>query len=125
MFDSYFKKLIRKVLNEDRTDVPTPTTEAMRNQLLDSSPSIVAFRISNGYVVRVHNPHDYKLGTIGPGFTYCKDAQAIAEHIVASAMKDKLGVQSDMFEQEKQAALRTQTANAALRGVSIRKTNHV
>ena len=121
MFDSYFKKLIHKVLNEDRTDVP-PTQ--VHNQLLESSPSIVAFRINNGYVVRVYDPTNYKLGTVGPGFTYCKDAQAIAEHIVASAMKDKLGVQSDMFEQEKQAA-QAQFANAALRGVSIRKSNHV
>jgi hypothetical protein len=123
MFDSYFKKLIRKVLNEDRTDVPTSSTETVRNQLLESSPSIVAFRINNGYVVRVYDPTNYKLGTVGPGFTYCKDAQAIAEHIVASAMRDKLGVQSDMFEQEKQAA-RERLATAAIRGVSIRKSTH-
>ena len=123
MLGSYFKKLIREVMHDD-SPVPVSSTETVRNQLLESSPSIVAFRINNGYVVRVYNPHDYKLGTIGPGFTYCKDAQAIAEHIVASAMKDKLGVQSDMFEQEKQAA-QAQFANAAIRGVSIRKTNPV
>lgn len=122
MFDSYFKKLIRKVLNDDRAEVTT--SSPVQNLLMESSPSIVAFRINNGYVVRANNPHDYKLGVVGPGFTYCKDAQAIAEHIVASAMKDKLGVQSDMFEQEKQAAL-GQVATAAIRGVSIRKSNHV
>jgi hypothetical protein len=35
---------------------------------------------------------------------YCADHQAIADHLVSSAMRDKLGVQSDMFEKEKQAA---------------------
>jgi hypothetical protein len=122
MFDSYFKKLIRKVLNDDRAEVTL--NPPVQNQLLEGSPSIVAFRINNGYVVRVFDPNNYKLGTVSPGFTYCKDAQAIAEHIVASAMKDKLGIQSDMFEQEKQAA-QAQFANAAIRGVSIRKTNPV
>jgi hypothetical protein len=121
MLGSYFKKLIREVMHDD-SPVPVSSLQA---HLMEANPSIAAFRINNGYIVRVTNPHDYKLGTVSPGFTYCKDAQAIAEHIVASAMRDKLGVQSDMFEQEKQAALRTQTANAALRGVSIRKTNHV
>jgi hypothetical protein len=122
MLGSYFKKLIREVMHDD-SPVPVPSTQ-VHSQLLESSPSIVAFRINNGYVVRVYDPTNYKLGTVGPGFTYCKDAQAIAEHIVASAMKDKLGVQSDMFEQEKQAAL-GQVATAAIRGVSIRKSNHV
>lgn len=124
MLGFYFKKLIREIMTEDN-EVPVRKPTQVHSQLLESSPSIVAFRINNGYVVRVYDPTNYKLGTVGPGFTYCKDAQAIAEHIVASAMKDKLGVQSDMFEQEKQDALRTQTANAALRGVSIRKSNHV
>lgn len=122
MLGSYFKKLIREIMTEDNhTPVPVP---AVQSQLMDTSPSVMAFRINNGYVVRMYNPHDYKLGNASPGFTYCKDAQAIAEHIVASAMKDKLGVQSDMFEQEKQAA-QAQFATAVTRGVSIRKSNHV
>ena len=116
MIGSYIKRLIREVLNDDRPDRPTSSTEAIRNQLLDSCPSVVAFRINNGYVVRVHNPNEYKLGTVSPGFTYCNDAQAIAEHIVASAMKDKLGVQSDMFEKEKHAAV---AQHAISRGVRI------
>ena len=105
MLGSYIKKMIRQVL-EERVEVP-PVASAVHNHLTDSAPSIMAYRINNGYIVRVYEP-DYRMkshNTVGPNFTYCKDAQAIAEHIVASAMKDKLGVQSDMFEKERQAAM--------------------
>jgi hypothetical protein len=105
MIGSFIKKLIRQVLEEQSR--PTVEIErAVHNHLTDSAPSIMAYRINNGYIVRVYEP-DHILKSqrsVAPNFTYCKDAQAIAEHIVASAMKDKLGVQSDMFERERQAA---------------------
>lgn len=104
MIGSFIKKMIRQVL-EERNDIP-PVPSAVHNHLTDTAPSIMAYRINNGYIVRVYEP-DYAtkaLRSVSPNFTYCKDAQAIAEHIVASAMKDKLGVQSDMFERERQTA---------------------
>ena len=115
MIGSYIKKLIRQVL-EERNEVPQ-ITSAVHNHLTDSAPSIMAYRINNGYIVRVYEP-EYRIkahNTVGPNFTYCKDAQAIAEHIVASAMKDKLGVQSDLFEKERQAAMQ----QVLVRGSSV------
>lgn len=61
------------------------------NQLYDpfraDAPAIVVFRINNGFVVRAVS-----------GLIYCADHQAIADYIVASATRDRLGVQLDMFE---------------------------
>lgn len=114
MIGSFIKKLIRQVL-EERNDVP-PVASAVHNHLTDSAPSIMAYRINNGYIVRVYEPdHSMKaLRSVSPNFTYCKDAQAIAEHIVASAMRDKLGVQSDMFEKERQAVMQQAMTRGAV-----------
>lgn len=107
MLGSYIKRLIREVQGESVNSVDSGVMSTLR----DTVPTVIAFRINNGYVVRVHNPSvEYH----SSGFTYCNDAQAIAEHIVASAMKDKLGVQSDMFDKEKHAAM---AQHAISRGV--------
>jgi len=76
------------------------------DMLTDSGASIMAFQIDNGFVVRTLNRHTAIVGGCFTGFVYCADHQAIADHLVSSAMKDKLGVQSDMFENEKHAANR-------------------
>lgn len=73
--------------------------------------AMVAFKIDNGYVVRCMNPDAAYAGERVPGFTYCADHQAIADHLVSSAMKDRLGVQQDMFaEQRKHVVIRKSTA---------------
>jgi hypothetical protein len=76
----------------------------LHDMFSNNMAAMVAFRIDNGYVVRTMNPEDVYVGARTPGFVYCADHQAIADHLVSSAMRDKLGVQSDMFEKEKQAA---------------------
>lgn len=72
-------------------------TSRLGDMLSESGAAIVAFQIDNGFVVSTMDRHDV---------TYCADHQAIADHIVTSAMVRKLGVQSDTFEKEKEAAVR-------------------
>ena len=81
-----------------------PKEEARTNKLHDmfqnNMAAMVAFKIDNGYVVRAMNPDAMLHGERTPGFVYCADHQAIADHLVASAMKQKLGIQPDMFTEE-------------------------
>jgi hypothetical protein len=70
-----------------------------------AAPAVLAFEISNGFVVRTG-----QIGHIGE-LTFCADAPALAEHIVTSATKRKLGIQTDMFD--KQQAL-SQSYHAAM-----------
>lgn len=92
------------------------TSSRLGDMLADSGAAVVAFQIDNGFVVRTMNRHGDIVGSRSPGFTYCADHQAIADHIVTSAMVRKLGVQSDMFEKEKEAAVR-QYASTQARGL--------
>lgn len=87
------------------------TTSRVNDMMMDSGAAVVAFQIENGFVVRTMNNRPEVVGSRSPGFTYCADHQAIADHIVSSAMRDKLGVQSDMFEKEKHAAQRQYAAS--------------
>ena len=79
-----------------------PATD-MEHMFGNCAPAIVAFRIENGFVVRAVNQEELYEGKRQSGFTYCKDHQAIAEHIVASEAKRKLGI-SDEYQQEMFAA---------------------
>jgi hypothetical protein len=87
------------------------TSSRLGDMMMDSGAAVVAFQIENGFVVRTMNNRPEIVGSRSPGFTYCADHQAIADHIVSSAMRDKLGVQSDMFEKEKHAAQRQYAAS--------------
>jgi hypothetical protein len=89
------------------------TSNRLGDMLAESGATIVAFQIDNGFVVRTINRNAGIATGRTPGFTYCADHQAIADHLVSSAMRDKLGVQSDMFEKEKQAAQRQYAAAKA------------
>jgi hypothetical protein len=51
------------------------------------------------------------------GFVYCADHQALADYLVSSAMKDRLGVQQDMFAaQRKQVNVVRKSQTAGLVG---------
>jgi len=83
----------------------------LHDMFQNNMAAMVAFKIDNGYVVRCMNPDAAYSGERVPGFTYCADHQAIADHLVSSAMKDRLGVQQDMFaEQRKHVVIRKSTA---------------
>ena len=87
-----------------------PKEETRINKLHDmfqnNMAAMVAFKIDNGYVVRCMNPDAAYAGERVLGFTYCADHQAIADHLVSSAMKDRLGVQQDMFAEQRTHDLR-------------------
>jgi hypothetical protein len=72
-----------KLHNQTNNQVYDPFRDAFR----PDATAIVIFRINNGFVVRA-----------GSGLIYCADHQAIADYIMASATRDRLGVQLDMFE---------------------------
>jgi hypothetical protein len=93
------------------------STNRLQDMLSDSGASIVAFQIENGFLVRTLRHNEDRIGGRYPGFVYCADHQAIADHIVSSAMKDRLGVQQDMFaEQRKQVNIVPKSKTAGLVG---------
>ena len=111
---NFIKKWIAKVAAEQMYPQPMEairTTNRLQDMLSDSGASVVAFQIENGFLVRTMRHNEDKIGGRYPGFVYCADHQAIADHIVSSAMKDRLGVQQDMFaEQRKHVVIRKSTA---------------
>ncbi len=93
------------------TAMPPQVATDMERMFGNCSPAVVAFKIENGFVVRTVNHEEAYEGRRHGGFTYCKDHQEIAEHIVASEVKRKvLGetYQQDMFAAEKQRAMAVQ-----------------
>lgn len=82
----------------------------LRDMFSGGMAAVVAFKIDNGFIVRIPNTDNPYAGERVRGFVYCADHQAIADHLISLAMKDKLGVQSDMFEKEKEAAVRQYTS---------------
>ena len=93
------------------------STNRLQDMLSESGASIVAFQIENGFLVRTLRHNEDRIGGRYPGFVYCADHQAIADHIVSSAMKDRLGVQQDMFaEQRKQVNIVRKSQAAGLVG---------
>jgi hypothetical protein len=100
-------------------------TVGMESMFGSATPAVVAFRISNGYVVRTVDSQADMVGMRQGGFHYCKDHQEIAEHIVAVEAKRKLGIgdeyQQEMFAAEKSRAVAMQGGFAQ----SKRATNRI
>jgi hypothetical protein len=120
-----FKKWIAKAAQEGMHQ-PAENLRAnnkLYDMFLDTGAAVVAFQISNGFVVRTMNMRNTTSiieGSRVPGFTYCADHKAIADYLVSSAVKQKLGVQSDMFEKEKQEAqVQRKQVNITPRGNTI------
>jgi hypothetical protein len=55
-------------------------------------PAMVAFKIDNGFVVRSIDTRREAEGQLQSGFHYCKDHQEVAEHLVATEAKRKMGL---------------------------------
>jgi len=74
-------------------NLPTPSSPLDR-MFAECLPAMVAFKIDNGYVVRViDTSNEVQLGGARmSGFHYCKDHAAIADHIVTESAKEKLGL---------------------------------
>ena len=88
------------------------STNRLQDMLSESGASIVAFQIENGFLVRTLRNNENAIGGRYPGFIYCADHQAIADHIVSSAVRDKLGVQQELFgaQGRKNVVITKQTA---------------
>ncbi len=96
------KSLLSLIRDADRDEKAIETTRV--NKLHDMFngciPAMVAFKIDNGYVVRAMDAEQAYVGGRVGGFTFCKDHQAIAEHIVGAEAKRKLlGDQQEMFQE--------------------------
>lgn len=66
------------------------------HNILRDQPSIQAFRIDNGYIIRVTSA-DGPLNTLRmPTLAYCKDHQAIADYIVSHSASNKLAGNAQM-----------------------------
>ncbi len=111
MFNHWFKKKLQEALAEMHPPQIRETTE-MERMFGSNAPAVVAFKINNGFVVRTVDTHSDMVGMRHTGFTYCKDHQEIAEHIIASETKRKFGIgeeyQQDMFAAEKARAVAIQ-----------------
>lgn len=68
--------------------------------LNETSSTVTAHKITNGYIVRTVDKSFINKTMALPQFTYCKDHQAIADHIVAESARQSLGVnhQYELFD---------------------------
>ncbi len=93
------KWLHKKVQDEERQGkmaaMVTPST-SMERLFGDCAPAMVAFKIENGYVVRTMDTGAENVLSGGnyrsPGYHYCKDHAAIADHIVSESAREKMGL---------------------------------
>lgn len=61
----------------------------LEDRVEGNMPALVAFRIENGFLVDTHS-----------GMRYCKDANEIAEAVVVSDTKQKMGLKSPQVLRE-------------------------
>lgn len=110
MFNGWFKKKLRQALEEMHPPQLRESTD-MDRMFGNCAPAVVAFKIENGFVVRTVDMESAIVGSRQTGFTYCKDHQEIAEHIIANEAKRKMGIgeyQQEMFAAEKARAVAMQ-----------------
>lgn len=110
----WFGNLVRDAMyasEEESNAVLQTRTNKLHDMFNGCMPAMVAFRIDNGYVVRSMDAEQAYVGGRVGGFTFCKDHAEIAEHIVASEAKRKLGVgeQQELFRDR---AMKAQAAVA-------------
>lgn len=117
---NFIKKWIAKIAHDGLNELDVQREMQRANKLHDmfqnNMAAMVAFKIDNGYVVRCMNLDTFAAGERYPGFTYCADHQAIADHLVSSAAREKLGVQQEMFAKHKQVAIPSASRTAGLVG---------
>ena len=103
---AYFGKSIASLLeahqqkaNQLVAEMSPRVATDMERMFGNCAPAVVAFKIENGFVVRTLDMRREMEGHMQGGFHYCKDHQEIAEHIIATEAKRKLGLgeQQEMF----------------------------
>ncbi len=127
MFNHWFKKKLQEALSEMHPPQVRESTD-MERMFGNCAPAVVAFKIENGFVVRTIHHEDVYEGRRQGGFTYCKDHQEIAEHIISAEAKRKLGIgeyQQEMFAAEKARAVAMQGSIAGCFAQAKRATNRI
>ena len=113
----FFGRSLLSLIQDTQQPEVMRSTNRLQDMLSESGASIVAFQIENGFLVRTLRNNENAIGGRYPGFVYCADHQAIADHIVSAAVREKLGVQQDMFaEQRKQVNIIPKSKTAGLVG---------
>ena len=118
---NFIKKWIVKIARESWEQQPPEvvrSTNRLQDMLSDAGASIVAFQIENGFLVRTLRHNEEKLGGRYPGFVYCADHQAIADYIVSTAVRERLGVhvQQEMFGTQRTTYANAKSKTAGLVG---------
>lgn len=114
----YFGKklldLVRQADHDERGTVESSRVNKLHDMFNGCMPAMVAFKIDNGYVVRSMNAEELYAGGRAGGFAFCKDHAEIAEYIVASEAKRKLGVgeQQELFTERMMKAQAAQVNRA-------------
>lgn len=120
MFAGWFRKMVRESVKELAGAQVRESTQLER-MFGNNSPAVVAFRINNGFVVQTIDMQNDIVGSLrSTGFTYCKDHAAIADHIIASAAKEKMGLQpyqQEMFEKAQASTAMTTTSRFTNRSI--------
>lgn len=98
-------------METNRVNESIRTSTDMERMFGNCAPAVVAFKIENGFVVRSLDLRREMEGMTNGGFHYCKDHQEIAEHIIATEAKRKLGLgeQQELFEKRAYQAQAVQT----------------
>lgn len=128
---NWIKRWIAKAaydgLNQTQQGIAETRTNKLHDMFNGCIPAMVAFKIDNGYVVRAMDAEQAYVGGRVGGFTFCKDHAEIAEHIVASEAKRKLGVRDMEYQQEMFAAekARAVAMQGGLVGQAKRATNRI
>ena len=125
----FFGKGLASLLNTYQGEANRPIESVrvstdMERMFGNCAPAVVAFKIENGFVVRTLDMRREMEGMTNGGFHYCKDHQEIAEHIIVSEAKRKLGLgeQQELFDAR---AYQTQMASQGGLAHAKRATNRI
>jgi len=116
MIKAFKRWLYRMVKEGGAVPVDSERTNKLHDMLTHNMAAMVAFKIDNGYIVRTMNPEIAYHGERSPGFVYCADHQAIADYIVSSAMRERLGVQPEQERKNVNMVIRPRSNTAGLVG---------
>lgn len=91
----FISNCVRSYHDSETLETPRPRmTRTLEERVGNhTSPSVIAYKISNGFII--DSP---------AGMVYCADAKTIAEAVVASEAKQKIGLKTIGYPQESNAA---------------------
>jgi hypothetical protein len=86
----FIKRWIAKIVDDSLTlsnkQYEEASTQKLTDILTSSGAALLVFQIENGYLIRSASP---LLGR-GDNFVFCADHKALADHLVSTAVQQKL-----------------------------------